>query len=137
MDKKFETLQTATKGKGIDLVLMGDAFTDIDIETGFYKQLMEFAMESFFTIEPTKSYREYFNVYMVYAVSRDAYIGEYPDHVALGTITDRYHGLSNWLYTLSDYAFLPIEGVNIPSVSVVVNGINDGVTYMEAPLQPG
>lgn len=84
MDKKFETLQTATKGKGIDLVLMGDAFTDIDIETGFYKQLMEFAMESFFTIEPTKSYREYFNVYMVYAVSRDAYIGEYPDHVALG-----------------------------------------------------
>lgn len=137
MDKKFETLQTATKGKGIDLVLMGDAFTDIDIETGFYKQLMEFAMESFFTIEPTKSYREYFNVYMVYAVSRDAYIGEYPDHVALGTITDRYHRLSNWLYTLSDYAFLPIEGVNIPSVSVVVNGINDGVTYMEAPLQPG
>ena len=53
MDKQFETLQRATKGKGIDIVLIGEAFTDVDIATGYYKQVMEFAMESFFAIEPT------------------------------------------------------------------------------------
>ena len=38
MDRQSEVLQRATRGKGIDLVLMGDAFTDIDIETGFTRR---------------------------------------------------------------------------------------------------
>lgn len=97
MDKQFETLQRATKGKGIDIVLIGEAFTDVDIATGYYKQVMEFAMESFFAIEPTKSYREYFNVHMVYAVSRDAYIGAFDSggQTALGVQTENSR---QWFY---------------------------------------
>lgn len=75
--KKFETLQKATKGRGIDLILMGDGFTDVDIDTGFYREVMDFAMEAFFKLEPLKSCRHYFNVYMVYAVSKERTVGEY------------------------------------------------------------
>ena len=60
MDKKTELLQRASRGKGIDIVLIGDVYTDVDIRTGYYRDVMEFAMEAFFSVEPTKSYREYF-----------------------------------------------------------------------------
>lgn len=89
MDKRTEQLQTATKGNGINIVLIGDVFTDVDIETGFYRDVMLFAMESFFSIEPTKTYREYFNVYMVYAVSKKRQIGKmYVTDSALWTYYD-------------------------------------------------
>lgn len=84
MNKQTEQLQQATKGKGIDLVLIGDFFTDIDIETGHYRDAMEFVMESYFSVEPMKTYREYFNVYIVYAVSKRRQIG-YSSNSALST----------------------------------------------------
>lgn len=141
MDKQFETLQRATKGKGIDIVLIGEAFTDVDIETGYYKQVMEFAMESFFAIEPTKSYREYFNVHMVYAVSRDAYIGAFDSggQTALGVQTENSR---QWFYIytaqqrLESYYRLPVLAYERPvhTVGVVVNGVKGGVTYMREPI---
>lgn len=141
MDKQFETLQRATKGKGIDIVLIGEAFTDVDIETGYYKQVMEFAMESFFAIEPTKSYREYFNVHMVYAVSRDAYIGAFDNggQTALGVQTENSR---QWFYIytaqqrLESYYRLPVLAYERPvhTVGVVVNGVKGGVTYMREPI---
>ena len=65
------TLQTATKGNGIDLVLMGDAYSDRLIVDGTYDKAMRTAMEKFFTEEPYKSYRDHFNVYSVKAVSKN------------------------------------------------------------------
>lgn len=70
-DGEVVTLQTATKGNGIDLVLMGDAYTDRDIADGTYDRTMSTAMEQFFSVEPYKSFREYFNVYSVKAVSKN------------------------------------------------------------------
>lgn len=71
-DGELIILQKATKGKGIDIVLMGDGFVDRDMATdGVYEMLMRQSMESFFSVEPTKSYRDYFNVYMVKVVSRN------------------------------------------------------------------
>lgn len=141
MDKQFETLQRATKGKGIDIVLIGEAFTDVDIATGYYKQVMEFAMESFFAIEPTKSYREYFNVHMVYAVSRDAYIGAFDSggQTALGVQTENSR---QWFYIytaqqrLESYYRLPVLAYERPvhSVGIVINGVKGGVTYMREPI---
>lgn len=75
MNGEYELLQQATRGSGVDLVLIGDAFTDIDIECGDYREVMEATMEAFFSAEPMKTYRDYFNVYMVYAVSRKAEAG--------------------------------------------------------------
>lgn len=139
MDKKYETLQRATRGKGIDIVLIGEAFTDVDIETGFYRQVMEFAMESFFALEPLKSYREYFNVHMVYAVSRDAYIGYWNDGVktALGVVREKqgtwFDAELSILRTLPNYYRLPVPSQTlVPVVGVVVNNDEGGVAYLNS-----
>ena len=65
-DGVVKTLQTATKGNGIDLVLMGDAYSDRLIADGTYDKTMNIAMEKFFAVEPYKSFRDHFNVYAVY-----------------------------------------------------------------------
>lgn len=71
-DGKVLTLQTATKGSGVNIVIMGDGFVDKDMAAGGkYEQRMTEAMEHFFSVEPTKSYRQYFNVYAVKAVSKN------------------------------------------------------------------
>ena len=131
MDKQYETLQRSSKGSGIDIVFIGDAFTDIDIETGFYRDVMKFALESFFSIEPAKTYRDYFNAYMVYAVSRKAYIGDDRDQTALGTVKDETNGIDNRLDILRDYINLPLVGEHIPYPSIVVNDNNSGLTFMK------
>ena len=68
-DGTYELLQQATVGNGIDVVLMGDAYSDRLIADGTYRSVMENTMEQFFSEEPYKSFREYFNVYMVNVVS--------------------------------------------------------------------
>mgnify|MGYP004672304051 CR=1 FL=1 len=75
-DGEVTVLQEKTVGNGITLVLMGDGFIDKDMgEGGKYEQRMRSAMEHFFSIEPYKSFRDRFNVYMVKAVSKNEGIG--------------------------------------------------------------
>lgn len=69
-DGEVLTLQTATVGKGINMVLVGDGFSDNDMETnGKYKQRMREAVEHFFSEEPYKSFRNRYNIYTVKAIS--------------------------------------------------------------------
>lgn len=84
-DGQVLTLQKATVGKGINIVFMGDAYTDRDMGTGgVYEKVMKDAMEEFFAIEPYKTFRNRFNVYAVKVVSKNGRIG--PDYkTALGT----------------------------------------------------
>lgn len=132
MDGKFEVLQRATRGKGIDLVLMGDAFTDVDIQTGYYLEMMKYAMESYFAIEPTKSYRDYFTVYAVYAVSRRGYVSQSAEDTALRTYKDSagervfaYHKNDEYIWGLGLTGYSPeIQR------AVIVNGEDFGVTYI-------
>lgn len=135
-DKTFETLQTATRGKGIDIVLIGDAFTDIDIETGFYKQLMEYAMEAYFSLEPLKSYREYFNVRMVYAVSRNSYIGDDRSMSALQTMESSWRGdghIDPYFSVINSYlSICPQPSHPYRFASILINGYDRGVTYMNS-----
>lgn len=70
-DGKVTLLQAATEGKGIDLVFMGDGFSDRLIASGRYDAVMRKMMEYFFDIEPYKSFRHLFNVYAITAVSRN------------------------------------------------------------------
>ncbi len=63
------TLQTTTKGNGIDVVLMGDAYSDRQIADGSYKADMENLYNYLFTEEPYKSFKDHFNVYYVNVVS--------------------------------------------------------------------
>ena len=70
-DGEVKQLQAATKGNGIDIVLMGDAYSDRLIADGTYDNTMQTAMEKFFEVEPYKSFRDHFNVYSVTAVSKN------------------------------------------------------------------
>lgn len=75
-DGEVLTLQKAAVGKGINVVFMGDGYTDKDMAAGgVYETLMKTAMEEFFEIEPYKTFRNRFNVYAVKAVSLNNRIG--------------------------------------------------------------
>lgn len=70
-DGKIDTLQQHAKGEGIPIVLMGDGFVDQELADGTYRRVMEKAMENLFTEESVKSLREYFDVFMINAVSEN------------------------------------------------------------------
>lgn len=70
-DGKIDTLQKHVKGDGVPIVLMGDGFVDQEFADGTYRRVMEKAMENLFTEEPVKSLREYFDVFMINAVSEN------------------------------------------------------------------
>ncbi|MBO5821337.1 MAG: leucine-rich repeat protein, partial [Alistipes sp.] len=67
---QYVTLQSATDGNGIDVVLMGDGYSDRQVASGRYEADMRKAMEVFFSKEPFTSFRYLFNVYMVMCVSK-------------------------------------------------------------------
>ena len=70
-DKQTVRLQRATIGKGINIVLLGDGYTvnEMKKETGKYEQDMRAAADHFFSVYPISDYRNYFNVYMITAIS--------------------------------------------------------------------
>lgn len=68
-DGMVTVLQEATEGSGIDVVLAGECYTDRQIEDGTYLKEMEEVADAFFDIEPYKSFRHLFNVYVVNAIS--------------------------------------------------------------------
>ncbi|MBR0532706.1 MAG: Ig-like domain-containing protein, partial [Bacteroidales bacterium] len=70
-DKKYTQLHKASTGKGIDLVITGDAFSDKDLTSGTFEKAANQAMNDFFSVEPMKSMKNRFNVYMVEAVSKN------------------------------------------------------------------
>lgn len=137
-DKQYEMLQKATKGRGIDVLLMGDGFTDIDIDTGYYREVMEFAMESYFFLEPLKSFRDYFNVYMVYAVSRDYTIGGYDSRnntafQVKAVRSDEWFSTYTARQRIPDYCKVcPIDQSPEYFPTVIINGADGGVTYIQS-----
>ena len=74
-DGDLITHQTATKGNGVNIVLMGDCFDAKDISEGKYVKAMEDAYSYFFDIEPYKTYKDYFNVYSLVGMSADSGMG--------------------------------------------------------------
>lgn len=74
-DGEVMTLNTATKGPGIDIVFIGDGYDAKDISKGTFKQNTEDGFKHFFGIEPYSSYKDYFNVYAVVSKSDDSGIG--------------------------------------------------------------
>ena len=71
-DGKVTKLLSATVGKGIDVVFVGDAFADKDQDL-FYKYV-ELGKEAFFTEEPFKSTKDRFNIYRIGSVSKNGLI---------------------------------------------------------------
>jgi hypothetical protein len=119
-DGLVTVLQTATEGNGIDLVLMGDAYTDKDIADGTYLKKMEAAAEAFFELEPYHSFRHLYNVYVVNAISPSDFVWSDPT-VFESKVFD------NAVYANNDkcieYALkaIPDERLDEASILVVVN----------------
>lgn len=74
-DGEVMTLNTATKGPGIDIVFIGDGYDAKDIAKGTFKHNTEDGFKHFFGIEPYSTYKDYFNVYAVVSKSDDSGIG--------------------------------------------------------------
>lgn len=68
-DGTSATLQLSATGAGIDLILMGDAFSDRQVADGTYDNVMQKGADAFFSEEPYKSMKDHFNVYTVNVVS--------------------------------------------------------------------
>ena len=71
-DGYVQTLHTATEGPGIDIVFTGDAYDAKDIAKGIFLDNAEDGYEHFFDLEPYKTYKDYFNVYAVIAMSDES-----------------------------------------------------------------
>lgn len=68
-DGTVHTLQHSTVGKGIDIVIMGDGFSDRMVADGSYAERMALAAEALFSEAPMSHFREMFNIYAVDVVS--------------------------------------------------------------------
>ncbi len=71
-EDSYLTLQTHTKGNGIDIVFMGEGYDGQTIADGSYLDLVQYQMECFFAVEPYRSMRDYFNVYVTFPLSQEA-----------------------------------------------------------------
>lgn len=102
-DGNVKRLQEKTKGEGINIVFMGDAFSDRLVSDGTYDRVMDAAMEAFFSVEPYRSFRDCFNVYSVNVISRfETYDGLH--ETALGTHFDGGTQVGGNDGTVFDYA---------------------------------
>lgn len=127
LDGTWVKLRSATKGSGgIDIVLLGDGFIDQDMSSGkTYETLLQKAMDYFFSIEPVASYRDYFNVYLVRAVSRNR---SAPPYFMANKTAFSLKAPDNWsfatfnLQAVKNYlAKLPIAAINNASVLIIPN----------------
>lgn len=74
-DGYVQTLQTASKGPGIDFVFTGEGYDAKDIAKGTFSTNAADGYNHLFDLEPYKSYKAYFNVYAVTAMSDESGIG--------------------------------------------------------------
>ena len=92
-------LQTATRGKGTDIILMGDGFSKRDFVLGNnYRTVMEQAYEDFFSVEPYASLKDYFNVYYINAVSEDPHDAQ-PYYDSAGNQNGAVNGTANTCFS--------------------------------------
>ncbi|MBO4536805.1 MAG: redoxin domain-containing protein, partial [Bacteroidales bacterium] len=75
LDGRVTTMQLCEAGKGIDLVITGDAFSDRLIADGTFRTEVDRTIEAFFSVEPYKSMRQFFNIFAVNAVSKTEIVG--------------------------------------------------------------
>lgn len=118
LDGKVTVLQKASEGNGIDIVLMGDAFSDRMIEDGRYLAAMKKMENAFFGIEPYRSFRHLFNVYMVNVVSpSEDYLSE---NLAFDTEVYPDGSVGADLYKCLDYASYAIPDDRLDEVTILL-----------------
>ena len=136
-------LQKAAKGKGINIVFVGDGYDAEDIANGSFLNDMKEGMEYFFAIEPYKTYKDYFNVYADFAMSyesgvcsnvniwRQTKFGTTYGSGASGRLG--INDLDVFNYVLNDVTGSVITSSNIDQslvISVLNSDVYEGITAM-------
>ena len=85
-DGEVNKLQQSSKGKGIDIVFIGDGYDAKDIAKGTFIDNAQEGYGHFFDVEPYKTYKDYFNVYAVVSMSDESGVG------TVNTIIDNKFG---------------------------------------------
>lgn len=142
-EDEYLTLQSASKGKGINLVFIGDGYDAADIAAGTYLRDMQQEMEYFFGVEPYTTYREYFNVYTAFALSDDSGVESVnvwrrtKFHVSTGDgcSANGQRLTADWMGALNYCAenippTLAGDNPQVGCVLVANTGIDEGLTYM-------
>lgn len=133
-DGDVMTLNTATKGNGVDLVFLADCYDAKDIATGAYLNDVKEAYGYYFDVEPYKTYKDYFNVYVVFGESDDSGMG------TVNTVKDAkfgsqysLDGISPDFATCYEYAAKADSDI-VPSQTLIVMVENTteygGICYM-------
>ena len=73
-DGQVTRIHSATVGKGIDVVFVGDAFADKD--QNLFNKYVVLGKEAFFTEEPFRSTKNRFNIYRIGSVSKNGIIAQ-------------------------------------------------------------
>lgn len=95
-DRTVFVKQVAIEGNGIDIVFMGDGFSDRLIADGTYDDAMDNVIDAIFSEEPFKSFKDLFNIYVVYAVSENEVIGKNTSFMS-------YDSRSSWAGAIGAY----------------------------------
>ncbi len=129
-DGKVFTLQTASEGNGINIVLMGDGYSDRQIESGAYLTDITNAYNAFFSVEPYSTYKDLFNVYYVIAVSDNEGFAEGNSTVFEGQLSDAGSAVSGNDATVLEYARKAVseEKMDETVTIVVMNDLRYGGT---------
>ena len=130
----IDTLQMATIGKGIDIVLMGDAYSDRQIADSTYHKDLQYLYENLFTEEPYKSHKEMFNVFTVNVVSPTE--GYEHGSTALGGFFGYETEVGGNDGAVIEYASLAVEYEKLDNAIVIVAMNSDkyaGTCYMYYP----
>lgn len=104
-EDSYITLQKATKGNngGIDIVFAGDGFDGASIADGSYLDLIQYQAECFFAVEPYRSMREYFNVYVTFPLSQEKGVNTMYTYVnnRFGTLYGMNELTNDWVTSTS------------------------------------
>ena len=134
-DGEVKQLQKATKGNGIDIIFTCDGYSDRLINDGSFDNTINFMAEQFFKEKPYKSYREFFNVYSVKAISLNE---EYSEHSS--TVFDCYFGEGTYVggndRRVFSYALKAVPANRIDDALIIVALNSDkysGTCFMYIP----
>lgn len=135
-DGDVVVLNKATKGNGIDIIIMGDAYSQSDIDSGKYSRDISKAIDALFAEEPYASFRDMFNVYQVTVVS--PYSGYDKGTSALGgyfgngtLVGGDHEEVENYCYNAID-----ASRINEALIIVIMNrNYYAGTCYMFQPVR--
>lgn len=134
-DGNVVPLQTAAVGAGIDIVIVGDGFSDRQIADGTYSNAVDRVVDALFSEEPYHSFRDYFNVFAVDVVSWSEGYGQ------IGQALDTGFGSGTEVYgddgKVMEYARKALPEAETFSNTIVIVLMNEdayaGTCYMYFP----